>query len=744
MAQDNNAAQQIFDTIVTRDFDPKALNAMGKPTVNAADADLISFNFKTENKDYGTVVILIDGEDKIEVYYGDSIGRTMERDDRGDWYDFLAVIRNIAKRNLYTFSLNNMNRLKYSMKSMAQLAEGWNGTNKTSYNKQGPAKLIIKHSRKLGEGEARFRNIESLFVENSQGERFKMPFRSISGGKAMARHVTEGGNPYDQIGQHISDTVNEIATLSKFIRATKSKSFGQNVDAVSIAEDAVRHYKDLKRKAKKMISRKGYKDIFASWDPMEITDLDETIDKVREVFSTNTLDSRIEEALPILAKIKETNMKEADVFEQWADSITEGTWALPDTPEQMAELAELMKEPLHCGPAGEFATEQLYGLIGDDELFDDIYEMGLDNPDADCRPLVLARLKEFNIELGENAPMTSLRPMARPSSMRPQARPLSNLGGTREIAPNGEPTGSTRGFKPLGEAMPYAGNSPQYKGVRIPTDDTVDAKDITKKATQVDMPGGTIDDFDFSGVDGAKLKKVLAAQLDAIDDVKIKKVIQARFGIGPFKKEYTLQQVASAMGVTPEVIRQRESKGLRMLKHPSRARELRPFMSEAQLTEMAPLVAAAVWVLKFVAARGAWPVLKWLLKKHAGKIAAGATGAYYMDQGWDWVKSAIGEEYAQMLIDNKFEIGAAVALVLGAVALKKLIEKQGEKFISANESINEDPTQEEPLTKANQQDLDDEDMTEVTDIDTGKPALKAERDPMIESELDRLLTLARG
>ena len=135
----------------------------------------------------------------------------------------------------------------------------------------------------------------------------------------------------------------------------------------------------------------------------------------------------------------------------------------------------------------------------------------------------------------------------------------------------------------------------------------------------------------------------------------------------------------------------------------------------------------------------------------------------------------------------------AVAFIVGAVALKKLVEKQGEKLVSANDKMDtmnedqayrtdrlntiqkdrtdrlnaiqkgrddrkaelqksrddrrgvvEDPTQEEPLTKANQQDLDDEDMTEVTDIDTGKPALKAERDPMIESELDRLLTLARG
>jgi len=44
------------------------------------------------------------------------------------------------------------------------------------------------------------------------------------------------------------------------------------------------------------------------------------------------------------------------------------------------------------------------------------------------------------------------------------------------------------------------------------------------------------------------------------------------------------------------------------------------------------------------------------------------------------------------------------------------------------------------------QDLDDEDMTEVTDIDTGKTALKAARDPMLETEkeLTRLLHLARG
>ena len=104
--------------------------------------------------------------------------------------------------------------------------------------------------------------------------------------------------------------------------------------------------------------------------------------------------------------------------------------------------------------------------------------------------------------------------------------------------------------------------------------------------------------------------------------------------------------------------------------------------SESQLDEAAPVIAAAIWLIKFAAARGAWPIIKWLLKRHGGKIGAGAAAAYYIDQGWDWVISQIGEEYAQMLIDNKFEIGMAVALILGAVALKKFIEKKGEALVA--------------------------------------------------------------
>lgn len=111
---------------------------------------------------------------------------------------------------------------------------------------------------------------------------------------------------------------------------------------------------------------------------------------------------------------------------------------------------------------------------------------------------------------------------------------------------------------------------------------------------------------------------------------------------------------------------------------------------EHELDEAAPIVAAAIWLIKWAAVRGAWPVLKWILKRYGGKIAFGAGAIAAIDQGWDWVISKIGKEYAQMLIDNKFEIGMAVALIMGAVALQKIFMKKGDEIVAKyQESINE-------------------------------------------------------
>lgn len=387
MSQSNTAAQQLYDLLVSRDFEPEALDASGKPANDPGEADIISFDYKTAEQDYGTVVMVLDDENNLDIYFGDNMGRAMEGDDKSEWYDFLYLIRMFAKRNLMTFSLKNLSRLKYNMKTMAavkeSIFEGYYGNRKVSYSDQpNRARLVIKHNKTLGEGDARYRYIESLYVENERGERFKVPSRSLTHGRMLARHVAEGGNPYDTFGSHINEIIDEMKTLSNFVRAAKHANYEGS--AGHMVEAAIRHYRDLKAKAKKMISRRGYHEAREQFDPSQITAVDEAVETIRELFVQQTLDPRVEQALPVLARIQEqeNSLREADDFEAWTNRVMEGTWTLPETPEQVKKLQDLMSRELTVGPDATNATEQLYDLVGDDELFDILDSIAEINPDA--------------------------------------------------------------------------------------------------------------------------------------------------------------------------------------------------------------------------------------------------------------------------------------------------------------------------------------------------------------------------
>lgn len=420
---ENTVSSALYDLLVTRDFEPEILDASGKAISNPAEAELFSFDWKTPNQNYGTVVALLDNDQNLQLYYGDNLGRAMEGEDKQAWYKFLEQMKNFAVRNMLNFELNNINRLKYTMQGMAAikegLFEGYYGTKKVSYSDQPKkVKLVIKHDRPLGEGDARFRHIESIFVETADGERFRVPSRSLTHGKMLARHVAEGGNPYDAFGQHITEMVAEMATLSRFIRAAKNQEL--NESAAELAETAHQHYNTLRRECKSMIGSRGYRAARDAYRPDEIRDTETAVDAIRDLFLEQTVDQRIEEALPVLSKLanrvakknvfgrnvfgkrvfgEEDPMKEVDAFECWTNNITEGTWALPDTPEQQAKLAELLSKPLEVGPDATNATEQLYDIFGDDELFDRLGDLSTKDPEADARPVVIERLEELGINI---------------------------------------------------------------------------------------------------------------------------------------------------------------------------------------------------------------------------------------------------------------------------------------------------------------------------------------------------------
>jgi hypothetical protein len=402
---ENSAQTQLYDLLVTRDFEPEMKDASGKDVNNPAEADMFTFDWKTENKNYGTVVILIGANKNLTVFFGDNLGRSMESGDKNAWYEFLNQMKQFSVRNnLLGFELQNINKLKYTMQGMAAikegLFEGYYGNKKYSYSDQPKqVKLVIKHDRPLGESDKRYRNIDSIFVETGDGERFRVPSRSLAHGKMLARHVAEGGNPYDAFGQHIGEVVAEMNILRKFVRAANNRQF---VGAAGeMCEAAVLHYNELKDKAKRMISQRGYHRELESYDPAAATDAGQMAESIRNMFIEQTLDSRIEEALPILARLtgKQNQMKEADEFESWTRTVTEGTWATPDSPQAENDLKLLLSKPFPVGPNATYATEKLYDLLGDDQLFDQLAELADQDPDADARPLIRARLEELDIDI---------------------------------------------------------------------------------------------------------------------------------------------------------------------------------------------------------------------------------------------------------------------------------------------------------------------------------------------------------
>ncbi len=395
------SARKLFDILVSRDFDPEMLDSAGKPAPDPAQAEIFSFDFRAESgKDYGTVVIMLGDDNTLDVFCADNVGKTMEGDDKEDWFRFLEQLKHFSVKNFLSFSTKNLNRLRYSMQGQAAIKEGlfesWQGKKDISWNAgANQSRLMIKHNRSLGEGEARFRYVESLFIETADGERFKLPFRNLTAGKAMLEHVRNGGRPYDLRGQHIAEMVNELTVLSRFKRANAGKLL--EGDTATLVEQATAYFENLRHNLKSLTTRTGYNTYFESWSPAELSEEEVVIEGLKHLFVTQSIDQRIEEALPLIARIQqqENAMKEAAIFESWADQLLEGVWQLPDTPEKQAKMVELLSTDLPVGADAINAKEQLYDLIGDDVLFDQLMDLADEDANADARQVIMNRMQEM-------------------------------------------------------------------------------------------------------------------------------------------------------------------------------------------------------------------------------------------------------------------------------------------------------------------------------------------------------------
>jgi hypothetical protein len=406
MAQEHNIEQKLNDLLVSRDFHPELTGKDGRPS-NADEAKTFTFDYVSRaGKNYGTMVIVLANDNEMKVMYGDNLGKTMEGNDKQEFFDFIQALHQFAVRNFWTYSSEDLSKLKYVQAGMAAikegLFEGYYGNRRVSYTGEPTeARMMIRHNRVLGENDARFRYVESIYIETADQERFRLPFTNMTGAKAMLEHVRQGGRPYDVRGNHISEMVAELKVLNRFNRASAGRVMEGTTQ--TIVEQAQAYYKTLRESLKRLGHSRGYNTYFEAWHPAEIGEHESLVEDIKTMFVQQTLDTRIEAALPLLARIQQQGnaVKEADIFESWINRLAEGTWATPDTPEKLERLKQLMTEPLIVGADAVDATEQLYDLVGDDELFDQLTDLAAQDPAADARQIVQQHLEQMGIVLDD-------------------------------------------------------------------------------------------------------------------------------------------------------------------------------------------------------------------------------------------------------------------------------------------------------------------------------------------------------
>ena len=289
----------------------------GAPTSDETQARFFDFDYVIEGESQGAISISIKDPNELKVYYSQNMLENAPEMVENEWYSFLKELRFFAKKHLMSFDArdiakNNLDKRDYkylAMKENVKVQESnMYGTTKSSYENLDKTRLIIRHKKEINAEQmgARARHIQSLFIENETGERFKYPYNHLAGARAMARHVANGGLPHDDFGRHIIETSGNIAKLTAFKRYVQNKDF-MNSTSNDIIEGSSIELENLRSHIKKLQSQQYYKECSENFIAPEInTDLDENIvNDLTSAFTLHNFNDDLKEMFPLLHNIQQ-------------------------------------------------------------------------------------------------------------------------------------------------------------------------------------------------------------------------------------------------------------------------------------------------------------------------------------------------------------------------------------------------------------------------------------------------------
>lgn len=367
--QKKNHSEELYEWLNVKFHPVDMLNADGEETSDYDEVTTFVFEYHDDQGTSENVkVSLTDNERKLDADVVSKVTVEYDQDMANqlntDFSKFLAELKEWARGRMLGFQVTNVETEPGKRTVQESKFSALKGTVKTSVQTLEDVKIILKHTDVINDDVrgARTRRIHRIYVENAQGERFLMPFTSLRGARAMARHVAQGGNPYDATGSGISNAVTEAVSLSKFLRRTHSKQY-EDVTAVGMIESARLRLAEVKKMLNGLSGVKGY----SRYSPAiaEQTQI-EYNPEVKNHFVRNQYDEQLDNSLPYVWRAYQmSNLKEFDEFAQWTDSVVNEVDAAANPKVQavqklMGQQPEKPNEPktnVQLTPKGTVAIE---------------------------------------------------------------------------------------------------------------------------------------------------------------------------------------------------------------------------------------------------------------------------------------------------------------------------------------------------------------------------------------------------
>lgn len=200
-----------------------------------------------------------------------------------------------------------MNRIKEARNPMS-------GSQKSSYQNWNSARLIVRHTKPVNEEivGARSRNIQKIFIETAEGERFKFPVNHLAGARAMARHMGVGGTFHDKTGSHIINMSEEFKHLQKINHHIFANRTTLEPVAFNLREAIQNRLNNIRADLGTFMTIRGYSyrvDELANapeTNTLVEQDISESISALRNILKleeNSELDSALSTAIPLLSEM---------------------------------------------------------------------------------------------------------------------------------------------------------------------------------------------------------------------------------------------------------------------------------------------------------------------------------------------------------------------------------------------------------------------------------------------------------